>query len=71
MPAYWGLYSTIIGPLIYIIFGTSRHTSIGPAAVTSILIASVIQFWSSFVFFHDIKMVNLKSNYAVHKVQKA
>ena len=38
MPPIYGLYSSLIPLIIYAVLGTSQHLSIGPVAVTSILI---------------------------------
>ena len=40
MPPIYGLYSSLIPLIIYAFFGTSRHLSIGPVAITSILIST-------------------------------
>ena len=38
LPAEYGLYATVIPPVIYALFGTSNKISIGPVALDSILI---------------------------------
>ncbi|RMH64249.1 MAG: sulfate permease, partial [Calditrichaeota bacterium] len=40
MPAIAGLYGAMLALLAYTIFGTSRHVSIGPVAIDSILLVS-------------------------------
>jgi len=46
LPAYWGLYSSILCLFTYTIFGTSKHVAIGPAALSAALVATVIT-WPS------------------------
>lgn len=43
---YWGLYSSFLGPSVYSLLGTSKHCSIGPAAVSSALTGTIIA-WPS------------------------
>ncbi len=38
MPPIYGLYAGLIPPLIYALFGSSPHLSVGPVAISSILI---------------------------------
>ena len=40
LPAYYGLYATLIPPCIYPIFASSRHLGVGPAALVSLLISA-------------------------------
>ncbi|XP_055959816.1 sulfate transporter 2.1-like isoform X2 [Mercurialis annua] len=39
----YGLYTSVIPPLIYAMMGTSREIAIGPVAVVSLLLSSMIQ----------------------------
>ncbi|KAH7565742.1 hypothetical protein JRO89_XS08G0010000 [Xanthoceras sorbifolium] len=39
----YGLYTSVVPPLIYAIMGTSREIAIGPVAVVSLLLSSMIQ----------------------------
>ncbi|XP_048232288.1 sulfate transporter 2.1 [Ricinus communis] len=39
----YGLYTSVIPPLIYALMGTSREIAIGPVAVVSLLLSSMIQ----------------------------
>ncbi|XP_010523328.1 PREDICTED: sulfate transporter 2.1-like [Tarenaya hassleriana] len=39
----YGLYSSVVPPLIYAFMGTSREIAIGPVAVVSLLISSMLQ----------------------------
>jgi len=38
MPPIYGLYSSIVPVFVYAIFGTSQHLSLGPMAITSLLL---------------------------------
>jgi sulfate permease, SulP family len=38
LPAVSGLYASIVGPVFYALFGTSRHLAIGPIATDSLLV---------------------------------
>lgn len=40
LPVQYGLYASLIAPLLYFIFGTSNKLIIGPAALDSMLLAS-------------------------------
>ncbi|KAJ8769523.1 hypothetical protein K2173_005126 [Erythroxylum novogranatense] len=39
----YGLYTSVVPPLIYAVMGTSREIAIGPVAVVSLLLASMVQ----------------------------
>ncbi|KAL6645647.1 hypothetical protein ACP70R_017255 [Stipagrostis hirtigluma subsp. patula] len=39
----YGLYTSVVPPLIYAVMGTSREIAIGPVAVVSLLLSSMIQ----------------------------
>ncbi|CAM8900966.1 unnamed protein product [Rhodiola kirilowii] len=39
----YGLYTSVVPPLIYALVGTSREIAIGPVAVVSLLISSMVQ----------------------------
>uniref|UniRef100_A0A7S1PFS1 STAS domain-containing protein n=1 Tax=Percolomonas cosmopolitus TaxID=63605 RepID=A0A7S1PFS1_9EUKA len=43
LPPVYGLYCALIPPVIYMLFGTSPHISIGPAAIPSLLIGESVQ----------------------------
>ncbi|CAB3400299.1 unnamed protein product [Caenorhabditis bovis] len=43
LPPVYGLYASIFPPLIYALFGTSRHTSIGVFSLTCMMINKCIQ----------------------------
>lgn len=54
MPPVYGMYSALIPVLVYVFLGTSPHLSIGPVAVTSILLMAgvsdlAVPFSESFV----------------------
>ncbi|MFH1117431.1 MAG: sulfate permease [Pseudomonadota bacterium] len=40
LPPQAGLYASIVPPMLYTVFGTSRHLVIGPTAAISVLLAS-------------------------------
>ncbi|XP_077225436.1 putative sulfate transporter 3.5 [Tasmannia lanceolata] len=48
LPPIIGLYSSFVPPLIYALFGTSRHLAVGTVAAASLLAASIIQKEVSF-----------------------
>ncbi|XP_014752774.2 sulfate transporter 1.2 isoform X1 [Brachypodium distachyon] len=43
LPPHIGLYSSFVPPLIYALMGTSRDLAVGPAAVVSLLIGTLLQ----------------------------
>ncbi|VDK70095.1 unnamed protein product [Litomosoides sigmodontis] len=42
-PPIYGIYTGIVGPLIYVFLGTSRHASTGAFAIISMMVGSVIE----------------------------
>ncbi len=40
LPAIYGLYAAILPMLVYAVFGTSRHLTMGPAALIALLVAT-------------------------------
>ncbi|VDK82760.1 unnamed protein product, partial [Onchocerca ochengi] len=43
IPPIYGIYTGIVGPLIYIFLGTSRHASTGAFAIVAMMVGSVIE----------------------------
>ena len=43
LPPEYGLYSSFIGPLVYMLLGTSKDITMGPTAVMSLIVAEHIQ----------------------------
>ena len=42
LPPQLGLYASILPPVLYALFGTSRTLSVGPASIAAIMLASVL-----------------------------
>lgn len=42
LPAQMGLYASILPPVLYALFGTSRTLSVGPVSIAAIMIASAL-----------------------------
>lgn len=42
LPPQAGLYASIVGPLVYGFFGTSRTLSVGPVSVAAVMVASAL-----------------------------
>ncbi len=42
LPPVYGLYASIVPGIVYSLFGTSRHLSVGPVAMDSLLVASFL-----------------------------
>ena len=40
LPAVWGLYGCFVPTIMYALFGSCKELSVGPVAVTSILIGN-------------------------------
>ncbi len=45
LPPVYGLYSSMFPLLIYPVFGSSRHLSVGPMSITSIMVLPLIYFY--------------------------
>lgn len=43
LPAYYGLYASLVPPLVAALFGSSNHLSTGPVAIVSLLTASTLE----------------------------
>ncbi len=43
LPPELGLYASILPPIVYVLLGTSRTLSVGPASIAAIMIASALQ----------------------------
>ncbi|WP_227937429.1 SulP family inorganic anion transporter [Alkalihalobacillus deserti] len=46
LPPVMGLYASTIPLIIYAFFGSSRHLSVGPVAITSLLVFSGVSFYA-------------------------
>ncbi len=42
LPPQLGLYASILPPILYALFGTSRTLSVGPVSIAAIMIASAL-----------------------------
>ena len=47
LPPVFGLYAALIPQIIYAIFGTSRQLSVGPVAMDSLLVATIVSAMTS------------------------
>jgi len=59
LPPIYGLYSSLVPLIIYAILGTSRHLSIGPVAITSILISTGVSQLATPFTEHFVELVLL------------
>lgn len=59
LPPIYGLYSSLIPLIIYAILGTSRHLSVGPVAITSILISTGVSQLATPFTPHFVELVLL------------
>ncbi len=57
LPAIIGLYSAVVPVAVYSIFGTSRHLSVGPFAVISLVRRSAIYFDFILIFYVTVVVV--------------
>jgi sulfate transporter 1, high-affinity len=55
LPVQYGLYSSFVPPLVYAFMGSSRDIAIGPVAVVSLLVGTLLQ--------KEIDLVKDKANY--------
>jgi MFS superfamily sulfate permease-like transporter len=43
LPAYYGLYASLLAPCVYALFGTSIQLAVGPFALVSLLVVSTVR----------------------------
>lgn len=61
LPPIYGLYSACVCPIIYGIFGTSNEISVGPVAMVSLLIPSIVGSASNPNYIIDVFCLSLLS----------
>ncbi|KAF2074555.1 hypothetical protein CYY_004138 [Polysphondylium violaceum] len=61
LPPIYGLYSACVCPIVYGIFGTSNEISVGPVAMVSLLIPSIVGSASSPNYIVDVFCLSLLS----------
>ncbi|EGG15858.1 hypothetical protein DFA_09527 [Cavenderia fasciculata] len=61
LPPIYGLYTAFIPPLIYSLFGSSRHLAVGPLALMSIMVGASVQAFENTTLSEQIGLANLLS----------